>query len=212
MKISTLSLRLVLGLLALGLVALPITFAEGIDNHAGHGSQLSHEHPIAPSPSLYDYGLKVTDSNGEQFELSQLRGQPALVTMFFASCPDVCPLLASNLLSVYHGLTSEEQAKLRVVMVSFDEENDTIEVLRSYAKTHNLDHPGWVVARTDPNTSQFIGEFLDIRFQRISSGLYRHAPTIGFLDENGVVLAKLPSNSLNSPIFTSALKGLLSEF
>ena len=165
----------------------------------------------AVAPTLYAAPLSLTAANGRPFDVGSLKGSPVLATMFFATCPDVCPIMTEQLRQVWSHLPPVRRAKLRVLLVSFDPEDDRPPVLRAYAHGHNIDQPGWTVAVADPATSQQLGALLGVQFRRLGRADYSHVPMINLVAPSGVVLARLPSASLGTPLFSAAVAGLLAS-
>ena len=60
-----------------------------------------------PPDSVYNLQVSVEDQLGKFSGLDRYRGNPVLVTMFYASCPHVCPLLISTIKLTESKLLSE---------------------------------------------------------------------------------------------------------
>lgn len=107
---------------------------------AGCGSQPGSSPPrlagtaldSAPAPEL-----ALRDQDGELVRLSALRGKTVLVTFLYTHCPDVCPLIATNL-----GLTLRRlgpaAAGVRALAVSVDPKGDTPAAVRRFVAAHRL--------------------------------------------------------------------------
>ena len=79
----------------------------------------------------------LTDQAGRSIRLSAQRGRFVLVTFLYTNCPDVCPLIASNLNTALREL-GQGRSQVRVLAVSVDPKGDTPAAVRSYARTHRL--------------------------------------------------------------------------
>lgn len=84
--------------------------------------------------------LSLLDSSGSRFTVSTMRGRYVLVTFLYTHCPDVCPLIASNLNTVLR--TLGPKANVDVIAVSVDPKGDTAPSVRAYAKRMKLE-PGF---------------------------------------------------------------------
>jgi protein SCO1/2 len=84
--------------------------------------------------------LSLRDASGRRFTLSKLRGRYVLVTFLYTNCPDVCPLIASNLNTVLR--TLGPKANVDVLAVSVDPKGDTAAAVRRYEKQKHLE-PGF---------------------------------------------------------------------
>jgi protein SCO1/2 len=83
--------------------------------------------------------LSLKDAHGRRFTLSAMRGRYVLVTFLYTHCPDVCPLIASNLNTVLRRLGPKAKAKVDVLAVSVDPKGDTAPAVRAYEKRMHLD-------------------------------------------------------------------------
>jgi protein SCO1 len=79
----------------------------------------------------------LTDQAGRTVRLSGERGRFVLVTFLYTNCPDVCPLIASNLNTALREL-GQRRSQVRVLAVSVDPKGDTPAAVRSYARAHRL--------------------------------------------------------------------------
>ena len=91
------------------------------------GGELTPPRPAPP--------LSLRDASGRRFALSAQRGRYILVTFLYTHCPDVCPLIASNLNTVVRTLGP----KIEVLAVSVDPKGDTVTTVRAYEKRMHLE-------------------------------------------------------------------------
>lgn len=91
--------------------------------------------PPRPAP-----GFSLQDAAGRRFTLSARRGRYVLVTFLYTHCPDVCPLIASNLNTVLRVLGP--RSNVEVLAVSVDPKGDTAATVRAYEKRMHL-QPGF---------------------------------------------------------------------
>lgn len=87
--------------------------------------------PPRPAPPL-----SLADASGRPFTLGSLRGHHVLVTFLYTHCPDVCPLIASNLNTVLR--TIGPRSKVEVLAVSVDPKGDSPRAVRAYARRMHL--------------------------------------------------------------------------
>jgi protein SCO1/2 len=85
-----------------------------------------------PTPPL---GLR--DQAGRRITAESLRGRAAFVTFIYANCPDVCPLIVSNLRRVQEDLGPGAR-RLAVVAVSVDPRGDTRAVVREFLRRQRM--------------------------------------------------------------------------
>ena len=121
----------------LGLVVLPALVAG-----CGGGKTAKAESPPRFSGSpvtkpevVPDFTLH--DARGEPVSPSAQRGKLVLITFIYTHCPDVCPLITSNLNDALVQLGSERK-DLRVLAISVDPKGDTPRAVKAYEKAHHL--------------------------------------------------------------------------
>jgi protein SCO1/2 len=73
---------------------------------------------------------------GKPTTLASQRGRYVLVTFLYTHCPDVCPLIASNLNAALR--TLGPRAGVSVLAVSVDPKGDTPRTVRAYVKEKRL--------------------------------------------------------------------------
>lgn len=81
--------------------------------------------------------LSLQDASGHRYSLSGQKGRYALVTFIYTHCPDVCPLITSNLNTVLR--QRGPQANISVLAVSVDPKGDTPASVRAFAKRMHLE-------------------------------------------------------------------------
>jgi protein SCO1 len=84
----------------------------------------------APAIALRNYlGRPVT--------LGQYRGKAVLVTFLYANCPDICPLITSNL-RVALNLLGPRASEAQVIAVSVDPRGDTPANVARFVRAHEM--------------------------------------------------------------------------
>ncbi|MFF2007802.1 SCO family protein [Streptomyces sp. NPDC058195] len=82
--------------------------------------------------------LVLTDTHGKKFDLRErTKGKPTLIYFGYTNCPDVCPLIMSNIAIAKKALPKADQDKLQVVFVTTDPERDTPSSLGSWLKAQD---------------------------------------------------------------------------
>jgi protein SCO1/2 len=81
-----------------------------------------------------DFALR--DQNGKLIKLSSLRGRYVILAFLYTRCPDICPVIASNLNSAIRQLGP--RAKVTVLAVSVDPKRDTPAAVRAYIRERHL--------------------------------------------------------------------------
>lgn len=163
---------------------------------------------VAKEPTVFDLGLKVMRSDGQEIDLSALKGRPTILTMFFASCPDVCPLMTEQIRQAEEAVPPGERDGLQVALVSFDQ-RDQPEVLRAYRQAHAIDSPRWTIAVASENASDILARSLGVRFEKLPNGSFNHSAMVGLIGADGTLLARVPASSLDEPRFVAAVRAMI---
>lgn len=140
----------------------------------------------APSNrSIYQLETRLTDQNGQTVGLDVFRGQPVLISMFYASCPMACPLLINDIKRLEQRLEPEVLNQTRVLLVSMDAERDTPKALTLLAEERGLDLNRWRLTSTPEAQARELAAILGIKYRRLSDGNFDHTSVITLLDANG---------------------------
>src|SRR5881275_939212 len=76
------------------------------------------------SPPFPAQPLVLRSYTGRRVDLSSYRGKAVLVTFLYTHCPDICPLIASNLGVALHLMGPRVASKAQVIAVSVDPRGD----------------------------------------------------------------------------------------
>lgn len=144
---------------------------------------------VVDAPSIYDLPILLRDAADRDINIDVARGQPVLITMFYASCPVACPVLIDDLQRTLAGLPPATRAEVRVVLVSFDPERDTPQKLRELAAQRGLDAQ-WTLAAARPADARALAAVLGIKYRKLESGEFFHSSKITVLDREGRPVAR----------------------
>ena len=98
-------------------------------------AQLDAPATLTPTKPAPDFTLQ--NSHGQNVTLSQFHGKAVLLTFIYAHCPDVCPLIVSNLHNAL-GTMGPQASKAQVVAVSVDPKGDTPTAVNEFIKAHEM--------------------------------------------------------------------------
>jgi protein SCO1 len=90
--------------------------------------------PVRSAPPLNT----LRNYNGAGFDLSSDRGKAVFVTFLYAHCPDVCPLIASDLHAAYASMSPALREHIAIVAVSVDPHGDTAGTVAAFVRQHGL--------------------------------------------------------------------------
>ncbi|MBT2454517.1 SCO family protein [Streptomyces sp. ISL-86] len=131
---------------------------------AGDGAQ--HKTSTVLDTPFSKPELVLTDTHGKPFDLRKgTQGRPTLIYFGYTNCPDVCPLVMSNIGVAYKQLSKAQQEQLRVVFITSDPGRDTPEELGK-----------WLPGAGNPDFIGLSGDFNTIQAAARSLGVGIEAP------------------------------------
>ena len=158
-----------------------------------------------PGDSLYRLDPHLTDQDGHPFELGTLQGGPVLVSMFYSSCEMVCPVLFETIAQTLKSLPAPARDRIRILMVTFDPERDTVAVLKETAEKHSCDKH-WSLVRGSPADVRQVAAVLGVQYRRLASGEFNHSTSVLLLDAQGRITRRSGSLGAVDPALVTALR------
>lgn len=141
--------------------------------------------------SYFQLDVLLETHAGEQMHLADLAGAPTIVTMFYGSCPHVCPMLISTMQEIRKQLSSAARERFRVAMFSVDPERDTPEALHRLAAERGLDPEQWILARTANSAdTRPLAAVLGVKYKALPDGNFNHTSVMILLDSQGREIAR----------------------
>ncbi len=166
--------------------------------------------------------FSLTDQNGAPVSLSDFRGKAVALAFIFTNCPDICPLIASQMRAAWDLLPENRRDDVVFLGVTVDPERDTPEALRTFSARYELDTvPGWHALYGDRSTLEAVWASYGIEATEIAGevdGLIngsaavakiRHTDAIYLIDTEGKQRSLLHSN-VDPQDFAGDLKSLVS--
>tara|TARA_B100000029_G_scaffold145007_1_gene140232 strand:+ start:739 stop:1380 length:642 start_codon:yes stop_codon:yes gene_type:complete len=101
-----------------------------------HGEDLP-----ADDPEYEVIEFSLTKPDGNSSNLSDYDGQVLVVSFIYSRCPDVCPIVSSNLRWITQELSDDYGTNFSIISVTVDPWWDTQNVLGEYATLRNLSWP-----------------------------------------------------------------------
>ena len=154
------------------------------------------EPATAPGAWIYQLDAALTNQDGRTHGLA-CNGHPVLITMFYASCPAVCPLIIDTLRATEKELTPAQRADLRVLLISIDPERDSVAALRTLADQRHIDTSRWSLARAESAEVRTIAALLNVQYRQLPNGDFNHSTVITLLSPQGEI--ETTSTKLGTP-------------
>ncbi len=106
------------------------------------------------SPPAPEFPLSLRNYQGRRVSIDQYKGKAVLLTFLYTHCPDVCPIIASNLAVALNMLGPAKAAKVQVIAVSVDPRGDTPAAVSTFLAAPRHDGSYAVPDRLGQRTGQ----------------------------------------------------------
>ncbi|HYQ12822.1 MAG TPA: SCO family protein [Solirubrobacterales bacterium] len=106
----------------------PTTTTASAANYSG-----ATANPPKPAPAL-----QLSNYNGKPVNIDQYKGKAVLVTFIYDHCPDICPLIVSNLHAAQNQMSAAERKQLQIIAVSVDPKGDTPQTVKKFLADHQM--------------------------------------------------------------------------
>jgi protein SCO1/2 len=144
MRRDGLNLRILLSLVALvviaGVVALVTTSGSSgtKPKTASSAARGAYRAEAELSPATQAPPIALRNYLGQPVNIDQYRGKAVLVTFLYTNCPDICPLITSNLRVAQNLMGAKTASKVQIIAVSVDPKGDTSKAVASFLARHEM--------------------------------------------------------------------------
>lgn len=149
------------------------------------GEEISKE---LPELSIYNLPATWTTQNGNEMEMTELKGKVLVMVMIYSQCKAACPRLVADMRNLEKQFPAEDLDKLRFILVSIDPEYDTPERMKSFAKENAMEADHWLFLRGSEEMTREFAAVLAVNYKRISPIDFTHSNIISVFDEEGVLV------------------------
>lgn len=104
----------------------------------GATTQVAYKADGQLSPPTAAPPLALRNYLGQPVKLADYKGKALLVTFLYTDCPDVCPLIASNLRVAQNLMGPKLASKVQIIAVSVDPKGDTPKAVASFLAHHEM--------------------------------------------------------------------------
>lgn len=108
-----------------------VVAACGSDSRASRATTGPAFEGLTLQPPRSAPALALRDYTGQAVNLAAFRGKVVLVTFVYTHCPDVCPLIVTNLAAARRELSSEAR-HLQIIAVTVDPVRDTPSAVKRF--------------------------------------------------------------------------------
>jgi protein SCO1/2 len=162
-----------------------------------------------PDDSYYQLDVVLETQAGETLRFAEMQGKPVIVAMFYASCPQVCPMTIGTIRAIEGQVPPGHRSRLRVLMITLDPERDTPDELAALADGHRVNDERWRFARTAPSDVRPLAAVLGVQYRNLPDGNINHSTLILLLDADGREVARTGKLGVPDPAFVQKLVALV---
>jgi len=172
------------------------------------------------TPAMDDYSserFELVDQNGESVIFpGDFEGSPLIVGFIYTNCPDICSFITANVGNIHEEV--DDPGDTQFVLITFDPQRDTAEVLKKYAQAFEMDREPFHFLTGDPETIEALMERVSVRTQEsyskdLESGerLYfiNHSDKILLINQNSQLIFDYGGSMTPIPIIVEDLNKLL---
>jgi protein SCO1/2 len=105
---------------------------------SGSAAPVAYRAEAKLQPATAAPPLSLRNYKGERVNLDSYRGKAVLITFIYTKCPDVCPLITSNLRVSQNLMGKATAAKAQIIAVSVDPRGDTPKAVAAFLARHEM--------------------------------------------------------------------------
>lgn len=142
------------------------------------------------SPALDDYSdvqFQLVDQNGDSVTFpDDFEGAPVVIGFIYTHCPDICSFITANVSKIYSEMDTPGETQF--VLVTFDPNRDTPDVLKGYAEAFDMDREPFQFLTGDPDVIDQLMTRVGVRTQESYSREIENSERMYFLNHTDKIL------------------------
>lgn len=142
------------------------------------------------NPALDDFRdskFELINQNGETVIFpDDFQGAPLVIGFIYTHCPDICSFITSNISSVYDEL--DDPGNTQFVLVTFDPERDTPQVLKEYANAFQMDREPFQFLTGEPDVVNAFMQRVSVRTQESYSKELEDGERVYFINHSDKIM------------------------
>lgn len=135
--------------------------------------------------------FQLTNHDNKPFKLSDFSGKVVLFTFIFTRCPfpDYCMRMSGYLESIQKLIKKDAslKGKVQLISISFDPDNDTPAVMKSYSTSYTSDLSNWTFATGADSVIREIANNSGLIYVKGENGMFDHNLSTVMIDKKGVL-------------------------
>ncbi|MGR3319919.1 MAG: SCO family protein, partial [Candidatus Anammoxibacter sp.] len=140
--------------------------------------------------------LTLINQDNEPVILDSLIGKPLVMSFIFTRCqlPTMCPLIMEKVAKVQKEINKEYKDKVFFVIMTFDPEYDTPEVLKKYGEGYGVDYDNLIYLTGKKSDMDKALTHFRVYAKEEAPGQIAHTMETMVLDEKGVIKRIFPTS------------------
>ncbi|MGR3178108.1 MAG: SCO family protein [Candidatus Anammoxibacter sp.] len=159
-------------------------------------------------------GLTLINQNNEPVILDSLIGKPLVMSFIFTRCqlPTMCPLIMKKVAKVQKELNKEYKDKVFFVIMTFDPEYDTPEVLKKYGEGYGVDYDNLIYLTGKKGDIDKALAHFRVYAKEEAPGQISHTMETMVLDEKGVIKRIFPTSIWSPKSVVNEVKKVIAKW
>ena len=112
---------------------------------------------------IFEQAGSFKDENNKDVQLSSYLGQKAVITMSYSSCKKTCPMMTMATLKKIEAELQSKKQTAEFVILTFDPEQDTPEVLAAFKKKQGIGSAHWHFLTGREQDLRSVSKFLGLQ-------------------------------------------------
>ena len=153
------------------------------------------------------------NQNGNSKSSKDFKNKVRLVDFFFTSCPTICPKMTVNMKKIQQLINTDCLNNIELLSFTVDPLRDSVEKLKEYCNTYNVDSKNWNMLTGDQNSIYELGVngfLVPNQEDALAPGGFLHSEKMILIDKKNRIRGYYDgTDSLNIPIIVQHIKSLL---
>jgi len=133
--------------------------------------------------------IQLTDQDGKNFSLDELKGETVLINFMFAGCTSICPVQTVGLRRVHNEMQLDpEKDRIKLLSISIAPLSDTPKHLKEFAERFEIDKPSWRFAVTTQVHIDELSEQFGVGVRPLDGDQLDHRSLLYLINHEGVMI------------------------
>jgi len=140
----------------------------------------------------------LADHEQKAFNTAEYAGKPLLVTFIYTTCPDICNSIVATLVPAIEAVKKELGDNFNAIVVGFDAEYDTPEMMKEFALHHEADFKLVRFASGDKETIDRMVKDFGFYYEEREEGAFNHLGLVSIVDKEGKIYRQIYKTSIGA--------------